>query len=82
MTVPVVREFLVVSMNSYLAQDNSGIVPVQSKNRDKVGIIQYGNQLLNVSFYFALFFNKPFIFFPSYSKRIFVSCVLRVCFIG
>ena len=43
---------------------------VQSNNRDKIKIIQYGDQLLTISFYFVLFFDRSYNIFPSYSKRI------------
>ena len=50
--------FVAQSKNSYPAQDNAGIVFVQSKNPDKIRTILYGDRLLNIPFYFALFFNR------------------------
>ena len=44
--------FVAQSKNSYLAQNNSGIVSEQSENQDKVKIIQYGDQLLKILIYF------------------------------
>ena len=64
--------FVARSKNSYLAQDNSGIVSEQSKNGDKVRIIQYGDQLLNILFLF-FFLNRSNNIYRLFSKRISVS---------
>ena len=52
-----------------------GIVSAQSKNQDKVRIIQYGDQLLNISFYLALLFNRSYYIFFLHIPKAFLCKV-------
>ena len=55
---------------------------MQSKNRVKLRIIRYGDLLLNISFYFALFFIDLIIYIFSFmfEKNLYITSSTAICY--